>query len=40
VGVKHTAAQNVVLVCHRVYDAQMGADALIFTKTRIKDILY
>jgi hypothetical protein len=31
VGVKQTAPQNVVLVCHKVY-AHMTADALIFAK--------
>ena len=30
-GVKHTAPQNVVLVCHKVY-AHMTAGALIFAK--------
>ena len=32
VGVKQTAPQNVVLICHKVY-AYMTADALIFAKT-------
>jgi hypothetical protein len=40
VGVKHTAPQNVVLVFHKNYHAQMAADALIFVKTRIKESLY
>jgi hypothetical protein len=31
VGVKQTAPQNVVLICHKVY-AYMTADALIFAK--------
>jgi hypothetical protein len=40
VGVKQTAPHNVVIVCDKVYHAQMAADALIFTKARIKEILY
>jgi hypothetical protein len=40
VGVKQTAPQNVVLVCHKVYHAHMAADALIFANTRIKESLY
>jgi len=40
VSVKHTAPQNVVLVRHKDYHAQMAAEALIFTKARIKEILY
>ena len=40
VGVKHTVPHNVVLVCHKGYHAQMAADALIFTKSIIKEILY
>jgi hypothetical protein len=39
VGVKHTVPHSVVLVCHKDY-AQMAADALLFTKARIKEILY
>jgi len=37
VGVKQTALQKVVLVCHKVY---MAADALIFAKARIEESLY
>ena len=40
IGVKHTTPHNLVLVCHKGYHAQMTADALIFAKTRIKEILY
>ena len=39
-GVKQTALQNVVLVCHKVYYGHMAANALIFAKTRIEDSLY
>ena len=40
VGVKQTAPQNVVFVCHKIY-AHMIADALIFAKkTRINESLY
>jgi hypothetical protein len=40
VGVKQTAPQNLVLVCHKAHHAQMVAGALIFAKARIKESLY
>jgi dynactin complex subunit len=38
VGVNQTAPQNVI-VCHKVYHAQIAADALIFAITRINESL-